>query len=187
MKISFIRHGETKGNRLKKYIGRTDEILCDEGIKTLKKIKYPEADFVVISPMKRCIESAEIIYPEIVPIVRNDLRECDFGDFEGKNYAELNGNDDYQRWIDSGGKMTFPHGENPHDFRKRCCDEFLLTVKEFDENDSVSFVVHGGTIMSVLSEFAIPKKTFYDYSVPNGHGYITEWNGKNLKIISEII
>ena len=31
MKIYLIRHGETKGNLKKKYIGRTDEKLCSEG------------------------------------------------------------------------------------------------------------------------------------------------------------
>ena len=31
MKIYLIRHGETKGNLKKKYIGRTDEKLCREG------------------------------------------------------------------------------------------------------------------------------------------------------------
>ena len=36
MKIVLIRHGATKGNLEKRYIGRTDEDLCGEGIKKLK-------------------------------------------------------------------------------------------------------------------------------------------------------
>ena len=37
MIINFIRHGMTEGNKSKKYIGITDEVLCDEGIHELKK------------------------------------------------------------------------------------------------------------------------------------------------------
>ena len=37
MKIVLIRHGATKGNLEKRYIGRTDEDLCGEGIKKLKE------------------------------------------------------------------------------------------------------------------------------------------------------
>ena len=32
MKLIFIRHGKTAGNLERRYIGRTDEPLCDEGI-----------------------------------------------------------------------------------------------------------------------------------------------------------
>ena len=35
-----------------------------------------------------------------------------FGSFEGKTYFDLNGNEDYQRWIDSGGTLPFPGGES---------------------------------------------------------------------------
>ena len=108
MKIIFIRHGKTAGNLEKRYIGTTDESLCDEGKSEIKGRAYPDVRRVICSPMKRCIETAALIYPDIKPFICNDLRECDFGDFENKNYSELNGNADYQRWIDSGGEMPFP-------------------------------------------------------------------------------
>lgn len=36
MKIIFIRHGQTKGNEEKRYIGRTDESLSQKGIEEIK-------------------------------------------------------------------------------------------------------------------------------------------------------
>ena len=36
-----------------------------------------------------------------------DFRECDFGAFDGKSYAELNGVPDYQHWVDSDGMGDF--------------------------------------------------------------------------------
>ena len=64
MKIIFIRHGQTKGNEEKRYIGRTDESLSQKGIEEIKNRLYPDADTVWVSPMKRCVETAKIIYPD---------------------------------------------------------------------------------------------------------------------------
>lgn len=187
MKIIFIRHGATSGNLEKRYIGRTDEPLCEAGIAEIKGEKYPAADVVISSPMKRCIETAKIIYPDKKPHIFDELRECDFGDFEGKNYEELNGNADYQKWVDSGGTERFPNGEIPHDFIQRCCGGFLRAVNIFESAGSLAFTIHGGTIMSFFYKFSAPQKGYYDYYVKNGCGYIAEWDGTNLNIISEIL
>ena len=187
MKIAFIRHGYTPGNIEHRYIGRTDEPLSDYGIEDIRKHIYPDADYVISSPMKRCIETSKIIYPDIVPIIADNLRECDFGDFEGKNYSELNGDTYYQRWIDSGGEIPFPNGESRLDLRKRCCDSFMDEICRIPEKSAVSMIVHGGTVMSVLSRFCIPERSYFDYQVKNGCGFLTEWNGKKIKILSEII
>ena len=48
-----------------------------------------------------------------------EFTEIDFGEFEGKNYEELKGNDAYQKWIDSGGALPFPNGESRDDYVKR--------------------------------------------------------------------
>ena len=53
MKLIFIRHGKTAGNLERRYIGRTDEPLCDEGIAEILGKEYPDADIVVASPMFR--------------------------------------------------------------------------------------------------------------------------------------
>ena len=63
MKLIFIRHGKTAGNLERRYIGRTDEPLCDEGIAEILGKEYHDADIVVASPMKRCVQTAELIYP----------------------------------------------------------------------------------------------------------------------------
>ncbi len=85
MRIYLIRHSMTKGNKEKRYIGTTDESLCLEGIQLLEERKgmYPEVTYVYVSPMKRCVQTAEIIYPEMMKVgaysCNEKLRECDFG------------------------------------------------------------------------------------------------------------
>lgn len=186
MRIHLIRHGMTAGNLGKRYIGRTDEPLCSEGISALQSRSYPAPGTLICSPMKRCIQTAQVIFPGSEPQIFPELRECDFGDFEGKNYRELNGNADYQRWIDSGGTLPFPGGESPEDFRERCCAGFLRAVSENPGSDTLTFVVHGGTIMSVMERFAIPRRGYYDWQYPNGCGCSCEFDGKILTLISEL-
>lgn len=186
VKINFIRHGMTSGNLEKRYIGKTDEPLCTEGITALKSKVYPIPGTLICSPMKRCIQTANLIFPGIDPLIYPELRECDFGDFEGKNYRDLNGNEDYQRWIDSGGTLPFPGGESPEDFRRRSCEGFLRAVSENKSSDAITFVVHGGTIMAVMERFAIPKRGYFDWQVANGCGFSAEFNDKRITLISEI-
>lgn len=181
MKLIFIRHGATHGNTERRYIGRTDEELCETGILTLREKSYPPADVLYTSPMKRCLKTGEIIYPNLKPIVVNDFRECDFGVFEGKNYAELNGREDYQKWIDSGGTMAFPGGEDPADFKKRCVRAFVELAKTFEEDKTAAFAVHGGTIMSIFEAFE-DSRDYYRWQAKNACGYVVEWYPDKRKI-----
>lgn len=165
------------------YIGcRTDEELCPEGIAELSDARYPEAERVYASPMKRCIETAKILYPDKELEIVKDFRECDFGEFEGLTYADLNGREDYQRWIDSGGEAPFPGGERRAEFAERCVKAYKRMLEENHEADC-AIVAHGGTIMAIMEEYARPKGSYFDFQVKNGEGYILMEDGlyKTLK------
>lgn len=180
IKIALIRHSKTEGNLKGRYIGKTDEHLCEEGIKLAKSKKFPQVSHIYLSPLKRCIETADIIYKELNPIIIDELRECDFGDFENKNYKDLSGNMDYQKWIDSNGSIPFPNGENPEEFKKRSIIGFDKVVEDIIENkiNDAAIIAHGGTIMSILDKYSCPNKDFYCWQVGNCCGYIIEINDK---------
>ncbi len=186
MRIVFIRHGLTAGNLEKRYIGSTDEPLCLEGIVQLKNLAIPRSETLVCSPMKRCTETAEMLFPQQSIVLEGAFRECDFGDFEGKNYIELTGDPDYQKWIDSGGTLPFPNGESPQDFRERCTAAFDMLVSRYSDSQSLALVVHGGTIMSILEKYAVPHADYYDWHCDNGRGYICDWNSSELHILERI-
>ncbi len=185
MTIYLIRHGRTAGNLEKRYIGRTDEPLCGAGIAELKARQYPACDKVIASPMLRCVQTAGIIYPGMGQVIYEELRECDFGDFEGRNHAEMNGEPAYQAWIDKGGMAPFPGGEDSTDFRRRSTEGFLKAVRE-NNASTLAFVVHGGTIMSVLERLAVPHKEFYEYMTDNGCGWVTVYDGGRIEITGRI-
>ncbi len=116
LELVFIRHGQTAGNLRRNYVGRTDEPLCEEGRLALQQRKtagvYPVAELLFCSPMLRCQQTAAIIYPQLQAQTVEELRECNFGDFENQNYQDLSNNLAYQRWLNSNGELSFPGGPN---------------------------------------------------------------------------
>ena len=186
VKIILIRHFPTPGNLQKKYIGSTDESISEEGAGPFREREYPEADVLFASPMKRCLETAALAYPRLTPRLREDFRECSFGDFENLSYQELSGNGDYQAWVDSGGTMSFPNGEDPAEFRERCVQAFMKAAREgcAEGCSAIAFVVHGGTIMSILDRFSHPRKEYYHWQAPNGTGYTAEFDETEGRLIN---
>lgn len=174
LEIQLIRHGMTEGNKFGRYIGVTDEPLCEEGKTSLKSFSYPTPEALFVSPMLRCRETAEILFPNVEYQIIPELAECNFGEFENKNYKELDGNASYQAWIDSNGTLPFPGGESPEDFKTRSIQAFEKIVKKCKEHPYkyVTIVAHGGTIMSVMEVFAEEKKEYYQWHVKNGEGYV---------------
>lgn len=182
MRFILIRHGKTRGNLERRYIGcRTDEELCAEGIAQLKTQHYPNVDMVFASPMNRCIQTAGIIYPGKQLRIVNDLRECDFGEFERCNYEELKDNPAYQAWLDSSGELPFPGGESRKEFSARCVKAFEEIICDLPEGN-YAFILHGGTIMAIMERFAKPAGSYYDYQVQNGKGFILNGDG-NYEVI----
>ena len=204
--IILIRHGKTYGNTLGRYIGITDEELCLEGREELAALRESgqyrsiRPDLVYVSPLRRCRQTAEILFPGVPQEICRDFRECDFGEFENKNYKELSGNPAYQAWVDSGGTLPFPGGESREAFQERCRAEFARVLKELGRQagSGAAFVVHGGTIMSILSAYAAPEgklpgqilpgqtpsgqapqgaaDPFYRWQVKNGEGWRALWD-----------
>ncbi len=177
MRMILIRHGQTAGNLRHAYIGaKTDEPLCELGRQALARMEYPEAAHVFTSPMRRCVETAQMIYPEAEPEIVEAFRECDFGEFEGLSYAELNGRADYQAWIDSGGDLPFPGGESRVEFAARCVEGYERLLSRGLDGDC-ALVVHGGTIMAIMEACARPERGYFEYQVRNGEGFILNGDG----------
>lgn len=207
MEVIFIRHLPTPGNEKKQYIGRTDEVLSSGAVTSFHKKRemylksqkegkyppfYPPAEMIVASPMKRCVQTAELIYPGQKIVTEPELRECDFGRFEGKTYEELKDDPAYIAWLESGGVLAFPEGEDQEAFRSRCVEGVCRWLKKgiTEKKKSIAFVVHGGTIMAALHRLAEGEHSFYDWQTGNGRGFLAlaaedEWQA-GREILREI-
>ena len=89
------------------------------------------------------------------------------------NYEELKDDPGYQRWLDSNGTIPFPEGEGQEAFLERTRHGFEQMMEHLMDLQcrEAAFVVHGGTIMAVLSAFSQTGGDFYDWQVSNGSGY----------------
>lgn len=180
MIVVLIRHFKTPGNLQGNYIGITDEEIITP-VPYANTIAYPKVERIYVSPLKRCVQTAQLIYKEQALLRKQALQERDFGQFEGKNYQQLSTEPVYQEWINRMGAIPFPEGEDPMEFRARCQQGFLECVEEAIKQKiaSVGFVVHGGTIMSIMEAFDSEHRGFYDYQVKNGQGFVLHLNEKS--------
>ncbi|MEE1248504.1 MAG: histidine phosphatase family protein [Lachnospiraceae bacterium] len=200
IKFLLIRHGATKANREHRYLGRTDESLSTEGVKELREAIYrgcyPKVDYLFSSPLKRCLKTANILYPAEAVTIIPDFQEINFGIFEGKNYKDLQGDERYQAWIDSNGTLPFPEGESREEFLIRCekgfyCmleklkEQLLEPVSKKNNQITVGLILHGGTIMALLSNLC--GGNYFDYQVLNGRGYVCELDYHGGKARLEIL
>lgn len=175
--IHFIRHGITEANLKGQYAGSTDFTVCEQGIKELDELKrnyqYPKVEAYYSSPLTRCRQTCGIIYPGITPIIVKDLSECNFGDWEGKSYLEMQNNNEFKQWLKSGQTKKAPNGESGEEFSQRINNAFEEIVKNLMKEGIMSAAIfsHGGVIMNLLRSYGIPNANPYDLMVANGCGY----------------
>lgn len=191
MEIMLVRHSITEGNKQRRYVGRTDEGLCPEGIELAEQkaqfLLMP--DLVYTSPMLRCRQTAEILFPGKTPIVMDGLRETDFGKFEYRTYEELKDDPDYIAWLESGGTGEIPGGESLRQVKNRVMEEFgrlILDIMLQDYSEQVAVVAHGGTIMTILAALGLPRRGYYDWQVSNCGGYAVTPEGESLRVLREL-
>lgn len=180
--IHFIRHGDIADTLKGKYIGTTDVPLSDEGRQNLvsydSKYIYPGTQVVFTSPLKRCVETAQIIYPDIKPLVIDQLSECDFGDWENKSADDLKSDSLFQKWLAGENGVKPPNGESPTEFTQRICGVFEQIVEGMMKTGNTEAVVitHGGVIMTLLSVYGIPRAKPFEWVMDNGFGYSARVN-----------
>ncbi|MCL2509251.1 MAG: histidine phosphatase family protein [Oscillospiraceae bacterium] len=175
--IYLIRNGLTDANLEGRYIGHTDVRLSGEGERQLLEMKreyeYPEPDAVFASPLKRCVKTAQLLYPDSDAIVINDLIEYDFGEFEGLTADELSNHPVFPSWLAGEPDAEPPFGESNADFQRRVCVCFCRIVEGLMKTGTTkaAIVTHGGVIMTILAAFGIPEAPMHEWLTPNGCGY----------------
>ncbi len=167
MLVYLIRHGNTEWNVQGRYLGLTDMPLSDLGVETAKNTIAPEVDIIFCSPLTRCLQTADILFPGRERIVIDELHECDFGRLEGRSAEDMIDDEEYRRFVDEGCIGDIPGGENVMGFKNRVCTAFEQAVREHSDGGALAFVVHGGVIMALLERFNAIKRDFYEYSIDN--------------------
>ena len=102
---------------------------------------------VISSPLQRCVKLAVHAF-DVHPHINQDLREVNYGDWEGKTWEEINIEGD-NLWMYANINNQPPNGESFAELRDR-------VVRQLDEilnapEEKIAVVCHGGVIRSVLS------------------------------------
>ncbi|CAH1217554.1 2,3-bisphosphoglycerate-dependent phosphoglycerate mutase [Paenibacillus auburnensis] len=118
LELVLLRHGHTKWNIERRYLGSTDlPLLPEERTKLAALREQPELAGrfwrVYCSDLLRCRETLHSIVPTLegAAIYDSRLRELSFGEWEGNTYEQLKYNPKYRSWIDDPAAITPPGGE----------------------------------------------------------------------------
>ncbi len=179
MKLYIIRHGLTEFNKAKKYQGTLDIPLSEEGVSEIEKADITP-ELVYVTPLMRTKQTAEHMFPSVKQVVNEDIREMNFGIFEGRNYLDMANDEQYRKWVDSDCTLPCPNGESREIFTKRVCKgiDNIITENILRNNKIAVVVAHGGTQMALLSAWGKQKKAYYEWLCNNNCGYVCEINEK---------
>ena len=175
--IHFIRHGAISDTLKGRYIGTTDVPLSEEGRTEIRRLDatmdYPYAKVVFTSPLKRCTQTAKLIYPSIEPLVIDQLMECSFGEWENRSAEELRGDETFAKWLAGDTSVKPPRGESNADFTRRICVMFESVVDGLIKTGTTdaAMIMHGGVMNTLLAVYGLPQAKPFDWACDNGYGY----------------
>ncbi|MBR0348137.1 MAG: histidine phosphatase family protein [Clostridia bacterium] len=196
--IQLIRNGLTAGNVGGRYIGHTDEELSTEGIEQIRQMKedykYPDVEAVFSSPLKRCTQTAKLIYPNCDPIIIDGFIEYNFGEFEGKSAEELESHPVFPDWLAGKKGVSPPFGESNEDFSQRIAQTMVKVIDGVIQSGitKTAIVTHGGVIMALLAMFGLPEASMHEWLTPGGCGYTIRvtpslWSqGRKFEVFAQI-
>lgn len=176
-RLSIIRHGRTDANDAGIYIGKTDVPLSGKGASELcakmDEFDYPSVHRVYSSPLKRCTETADILFPYTEMCVVDNLRELDLGEFENKSLDQLIDREDYKNWLKGGKDSRPPQGESLEELTARTFRALheIITDMMNDGLTHCAVITHAGIISNMLACFGLPKYDPRQLTCNPGEGF----------------
>ena len=192
MNITLVRHGACRENIEKRFIGVTDSPLDLEGAKQALALaqKLGEVDHIYVSPLARCRQTMVLVWPRTDFTVVDDLRETDFGPFEGKTHEELKDDDLYNKWIwEPDDPSIVPLVEDVVSCGLRATKALTFIVKDSRGKgfENIAIVSHGGTIMGMMARHGLPKHSYYSWRMDNCGGFIITVEGENDELSLRLV
>lgn len=184
-RVYLIRHGEPKLEGKRTFYGATDLPLSEKGRSSAKGLSSVigkiSPDFVISSPMIRCLATAE--GAGFKPLEVPDLREIDLGEWEMKKFSDLAmecPDDLDRRWTEI---ETFrpPKGESFEDLAKRA----VPAIRErLTDHRSVAVFGHLGVFRTILwKEIGIPLKTVFFMEQDYCGIHVLDYGSKGVKLV----
>ena len=157
-RVVLVRHAETTEDAVGVVYGSLDVPLSAAGEASVRRLAPALAALdpaaVYSSPRRRTADTAGPVAAAAgLPLTRvDDLREIDFGAFEGRRYDDLRTEfpDVYARWMTDPTGVRFPGGESFADLRDRAVGVLRAVLAAHPERTAV-LVAHGGVTRALLA------------------------------------
>jgi len=150
MKIIIVRHGETLGNISGIYQGNSPGKLSEPGKNQAKKLalrlKDEKIDHIFSSDLTRAIEILDEIkthHSNIPFTLTKELREVNFGSWEGKTKQELGFKESY--------KPPLPKDAETKEELYNRAKAFLEEINQKYEDKTILLVTHNATIKALIA------------------------------------
>jgi broad specificity phosphatase PhoE len=145
--IFIVRHGATEWSVSGQHTSRTDLPLLEQGVKQAAevgaKLAGQSVDLVLCSPLLRARETCRLAGFAEVAELTDDLREWDYGEYEGLTTPQIReANPSWNLWRDG-----CPGGEGPSEIGARV-DRVLA---RFAEGEGNGLVFAHGHVLRVLT------------------------------------
>ncbi|RFU62397.1 histidine phosphatase family protein [Peribacillus glennii] len=180
--IALFRHGLTEANERKAYLGWSDSPLTPNARKQLAPAAI-KPERLYSSDLKRCTETAALLFPDRPAVENTEFRELHFGNWEGKTYEDLKDDSHYKSWLNAPFIETPPGGESFKEFAGR-----IESAWEHMKGDMFSngirhsaIVTHGGVIRYLLMKYAPVEKVFWEWNTPHGGGWKLTFKAEDLR------
>lgn len=179
-KIILVRHGQSELNLEKVFYGVLNPELTEKGKSQAKKagelLKELNYSKIYSSDLKRAKDTAELLNFKNLKIdIDEELREINFGIFEGFKYEELLEKfpDELKRSQDDWKNYNYETGESVLELQKRA---IKFIDEKIDLNEDTVLVTHWGVINTILSYyFSNGLDSYWKFSVENGGIVVIEF------------
>ncbi len=171
--IDVMRHGECQGGEI--YRGTTDVALTDYGWQQMEdavadSLPVPPWQRVITSPLIRCHDfAAQFSRRHNLPLtVEPDLREMNFGDWEGRLVEEVHREHapEVAAFYKDPTQVTPSNGEPVAEVQQRVANAFWRYLDEH-QNQRLLFVQHGVTIRTLMvSLLGLPLSQLGGFEIP---------------------
>ena len=184
--IYIIRHGQTELNRRQVLQGRSDAPLNERGIAQAQQMAEAFAGVVFCrvfsSPLRRAVQTARIVAPNVEPEMDERLIEMDYGPYEGTNLTALP--PEVRTFFSDFVHNPAPAGMEPLSSVKCRAGSFLEDVKRLEGNILIS--THAIAMKAILEQLTPDSNgSYWSTYIGNCAVYVKECIDGNLSVPRE--
>ena len=191
MKVYFIRHGQSEGNRQRRHCGWSDTPLSPLGHEQAKAagefLRDIPFDRVYCSDLPRARQTAADALPGCTPIYSEKLREIGVGTLAGRLIADVAAQYGAPYWEHVKQQDFSAYGgETQQQMRERLRSFFVEELEPLTDCETVAVFGHEGTVHQIfnhaighdvmLRHLQVDNASVTVFSYENGCWTLQKWN-----------